>query len=160
MKGPNYVKAVNKPGDSPNTTAARERAKREERLVKYASLVVAQAEQKNVSLAKLNQLMQQLGITPDRFASDVRAVSHYLAAPSDADVDAIHAEVQKRKDAYTELEQRLRAALKARSLAQAEWRRVQSIRSNAERALKPHLKWAIQQGQSRPVGRKPEHAQR
>ena len=138
--------SVKKPSNSPNTAAARERAKREERLVKYASLVVVQAEQKNVSLAKLNQLMEQLGITPDRFAADVRAVSHYLMAPSKADVDAQYAEVQKRQDAYTELEQRLRAALKARSLAQAEWRRVQSIRSEAERALKPYLKSALKEG--------------
>ncbi len=153
------MKAVKKPSNSPNTAAARERAKREERLAKYASLVVAQAEQKNVSLAKLNQLMEQLGITPNQFAADVRAVSHYLVAPSDADVDAQYAEVQKRQNEYTELEQRLRAALKARSLAQAEWRRVEAIRSEAERALKPHLKWAVQQGQSRP-GRKPEQTHR
>ncbi len=138
------MKAVKKPSNSPNTTATRKRAKQEARLAEYASLVVVQAEQKNVSLAKLNQLVEQLGITPDRFAADVRAVSHYLVAPSEADVDAQYAEVQKRQDAYTELEQRLRAALKARSLAQAEWRRVESIRSEAERALKPYLKSALE----------------
>ncbi len=153
------MKAVKKPSNSPNTAAARKRAKREARLAEYASLVVAQAEQKNVSLAKLNQLMEQLGITPNQFAADVRAVAKYFAAPSEADVDAQYAEVQKRQDAYTELEQRLRAALKARSLAQAEWRRVQAIRNEAERALKPHLKWAVQQGQSK-SGRKPDQAQR
>ena len=83
-----------------------------------------------------------------------------LCAPSEADVETEHAEFQKRQDSYTELEQRLRVALKARSLAQAEWRRVESIRSNAERALKPYLKSVLQQGQSNPVGRNSEQAQR
>ena len=99
-----------------------------------------------MSVAELDGLIKQLGFTTNQFATDVRAVSRYLAAPSEVDVDAKHAEVQKRQDAYTELERRLRATLKARSLAQAEWRRVQSIRNDAERALKPYLKSALKEG--------------
>ena len=94
--------------------------------------------------------MQQVG--------DARAVSRYLAAPSELNVGAIYTAFQKRQDEYTELEPCLRKALKARTLHQAEWRRVESVRSEAKRALKPYLKAAIQQGQSRPVVRKSEQA--